>query len=612
MCGILGAVNLNQPFSEEEKALLSENLEKISYRGPDAASERHFNSLNNANDQSNIYLGHRRLSIIDLSADGTQPFSNDEEVFLIFNGEIYNYIELRAALKAKGQVFKTETDTEVIVNLYKEEGVQGFGKMNGMWSFMLYDKVKKQIILSRDRFSIKPLYIYEHDGLFIFSSEIKQILPFVDDLKPNKNVLGNYLTNYIIDYSEETFFEGINKLPAKSAMTIDLTKKTRQIEKYWDYQLEDFSDRKETDLVEEFQDLFQNAVKIRLRSDVKVGNTLSGGLDSSSIAVTADKVGRTKLTNLSMVSNDKKISEEHFLDILQEKNGIHIQKIRNDNLNPWTTVEKVIWHNDEPILSLSTVAHFNMMKAFKEKTDITVIMSGQGGDETLAGYNKYFFYNLLQAKNDKRLGRLVKEGFHMLPKFFGEFRLDMAKRYIGSNNKQEGIIDKVCNFEFKNEFNQTKFTNFRDRQTIDIDKFSVPALTHYEDRSSMHKSLEIRLPFLDYRLVNFNINLPIELKINNGYSKYMIRKAVKELPEEIAWRKDKKGFDTEENLFDNLETVKYVEQLFQNSILEKYGLIKADVFLKEFKSYLNGKVKYWVRHINRIIFAEIWAKTYLK
>lgn len=612
MCGILGAVHLNRPFTTKEEQLLSENLSKISYRGPDAFNEVFFNSLDASNEKSNIYLGHRRLSIIDLSEDGIQPFSNDNETFLIFNGEIYNYIELRTELKEKGQIFKTQTDTEVIVNLYKQEGIKGFEKMNGMWSFMLYDKVKKQVILSRDRFSIKPMYIYEKDGFFVFSSEIKQILPFVKDVQPNLNVLGNYLTNYIIDYSEETFFEGINKLPAKSAMTIDLNQKDFKTEKYWDFQIEDFSKRKEKDLIEEFRHLFQDSIKIRLRSDVKVGNTLSGGLDSSSIAVIADKVGSSKLTNLSVVSDNKKISEESFLDILQEKNGTQIRKIRNDKINPWESVEKVIWHNDEPILSLSTVAHFNMMKSFKEKTDITVIMSGQGGDETLAGYNKYFFYNLLQAKNDKRIGRLLKEGGYMVPKFFGEFQLDMAKRYIGFGNKKESIINKVCNFEFKNEFNQLKFTDFKQRQIIDIDKFSVPALTHYEDRSSMHQSLEIRLPFLDYRLVNFNINLPIQLKINKGYSKYMIRKAIHELPKEIAWRKDKKGFDTEENLFKHSKTTQYIKELFASSILEKYGLIKADVFLEEFQKFVGGKTSYWVRNVNRIIFAEIWAKTYLK
>ncbi|MEM9992272.1 MAG: asparagine synthase (glutamine-hydrolyzing), partial [Bacteroidota bacterium] len=361
MCGLLGAVHLHRPFTVEQQTQLEASLQMISYRGPDASSHKWFNTLTEATEQVNVFMGHNRLSIIDLSESGTQPFTNDDAVFIIFNGEIYNYLELRADLRKLGYDFQTDTDTEVIVNLYKAEGIEGFRKMNGMWAFMLYDQRKQQLILSRDRFSIKPLYYYtSEDGLLVFASEIKQLLPFVKDLKPNINVLGNYLHNYIVDYSNETFFEGIQKLPPKSAMTIDLKQKTKQIASYWDFKAADYSKRTAQDLKEEFKHLFEDAVRVRLRSDVKVGNTLSGGLDSSSIAVTADKINNTKLNNLSVVTKNKAYSEEQYVDLLIKEKGLLVQKLQNEASNPWQQVQQVIWHNDEPILSLSTVAHFNM------------------------------------------------------------------------------------------------------------------------------------------------------------------------------------------------------------------------------------------------------------
>lgn len=611
MCGILGAVNLERPFSDVEKNLLSKNLEKVSYRGPDAAGECLFSSSSIESDKPNIYLGHRRLSIIDLSEDGIQPFTSDEKVFLIFNGEIYNYIELREELKKEGQIFKTETDTEVIVNLYKSGGIEGFRKMNGMWSFILYDQVKQQIILSRDRFSIKPLYIYEEEGLFVFASEIKQILPFVKEVKPNLNVLGNYLMNYLLDYSNQTFFENINKCPPKTNITIDLSLKKKVISQYWDYKQEDYSDRSEQTLIEEFRFLLKDSIKLRLRSDVAIGNSLSGGLDSSSIAVLSKQIGTKDIQNVSVITKNQKHSEEKYVDILQEKAGIKIKKIQNDNTDPWGNIRNIIWQNDEPILSLSTVAHFNMMDFFSKHTKVKVVLSGQGADEILAGHRKYFIYKLAHLYGQNKIVDCAKETAAMLPNFCSKFNYDIAKRYLGEFGQRNSIQKKVITFQFKNFFTNLVSTDFRKTQLNDIDYLSVPALNHYEDRSSMHKSLEIRTPYLDYRLVNFATNLPVDMKINKGWSKYILRKSIIELPSEIAWRKDKKGFNVDEENFFHLMKSSFLKDLFKYSVLEKYGLINAKLFLKEIEKFKNGHKNFWVRDINRIIFAEIWAQLFL-
>lgn len=610
MCGILAALNLERPFDETEKTLLSKGLELISYRGPDARNYQYLSVGSKVSEKSNLFLGHNRLSIIDLSSDGTQPFTNDDKHTLVFNGEIYNYIELRKELQAKGHHFKTKTDTEVILNLYKEYGAAGFGRMNGMWAIVLYDSIKQKIILSRDRFSIKPLYYAKINGTIIFASEIKQITLFSSKNKINQNVLGNYLHSYLVDYSEETFFDNIYRIPASHNMTIDCLSGKEVLNKYWSFSKEDLSKRKSKELFEEWRALFTDAVKIRLRSDVKVGNTLSGGLDSSSIAIVADEVSEKPLTNISVVTDSKKHSEEQFVDILAERNSVNVQKIKIDNTNPRDLLEKVIWHNDEPILSLSTVAHFRMMQKFKEDTDITVILSGQGGDESLAGYNKYFFYEIKEQLREKNLFTATKSGFHLLSKVGNEVNLKYAKRYLGKSFQPKSIIESTTTFDYENAFLNTS-ANFRERQLLDINRFSVPALTHYEDRSSMHRSLEIRLPFLDHRLVNFNINLPLNLKISNGYSKYILRKSIPELPKEIAWRKDKKGFNTDEDIFYTPQNVIWIKSLFKNSVLAELGLLNRNLFIKEFDLFINKKSSYWGRDINRIIFAEIWAKTFI-
>lgn len=609
MCGIFAAISMTDHFTENQISLFHNSLEIIKYRGPDARSYKSFNSLSSEKQKSNIYLGHNRLAIIDLSEDGIQPFTNDNKIFLTFNGEIYNYIELRAELILKGHLFKTQTDIEVIVNLYKQYGTSGFNKMNGMWAFVLYDSDNKKIIASRDRFSIKPLYLLREGNCYYMSSEIKQILPFLSEKRINKNVLGNYLHKYIFDYSDNTFFQKIEKVKSKHNLVIDLATNTTTLEPYWDFVFDDFSGRSHISLQEEYQHLFHNAVEIRMRSDVKLGNTLSGGLDSSSIALVANKYSKEPLLNISVITKNKKFSEEKYVDELIKKN-ILVQKIQIDNTSPWANLKKIIWHNDEPILSMSTVAHFNMMKKFSEETDITVILSGQGGDESLAGYNKYFFYKLAELKRKGAYLSLFNDAIRLLPKFFSEFELNYAQRYLKGNGRKT-IIDEVVKFDYRNDFINTAKT-FVDRQILDINKFSVPALTHYEDRSSMHQSKEIRLPFLDYRLVNFSLNLPLEMKIHNGYNKYILRKSMKDLPNSIAWRRDKKGFTIDERSFYTKEGYFYIKSMFKNSKLESLGLIDANKFISEFDNFIKGKRKYWVRNINRIIFAEVWAKTYFE
>jgi asparagine synthase (glutamine-hydrolysing) len=294
--------------------------------------------------------------------------------------------------------------------------------------------------------------------------------------------------------------------------------------------------------------------------------------------------------------------------MLEDKNNLDVLKIPYDDVNPWTDVEKVIWHHDEPILSISTIAHYQMMRLLKEKTDITVVLSGQGGDEALGGYNKYFYHSLKDKLSTKDFTGFVKDFFLLLPKFSSEFSINAARRYTGLSGIQSNQFKCILNT--KPVFKSLMTANtFMDRQIVDYFQFSVPPLCHYEDRNSMAFSKEIRLPFLDYRLAEFSINLPLDLKMKNGFTKYILRLAMDELPSKLRWRKDKKGFTLDENRYFSGTHLEFIKSQFQFSKLDEMGIIDKKRLLK---SISNEKPTIWARDLGRLVFAEIWLKQFFK
>lgn len=611
MCGIFGYINLHTSKPLEEKEELQKSLDIISYRGPDNSSYKTFSS--NSSDGFNVFLGHNRLSIIDLSNSGNQPFSLFEKFHIVFNGEIYNYVEIKNDLISKGYTFSTNSDTEVLLMLYIDSGTSRFSELNGMWSFLIYDQEKNCIIASRDRFGVKPMYIFQKKDEIYFSSEIKQLLPYYKNKKINKEVLANYLHHYLVDYSNETFFEGITKLPAMHFLNINLNTKIQTLEKYWDFSKLDFSKASDEELIIDYKNLLTSAVQIRLRSDVKVGNTLSGGLDSSSIAVLANQLKGGDFFNYSVISDNKNVSEEKFVDYLVEQNKINVSKINFDKSNPWEQLDEVLFHNDEPILSLSAIAHFQMLGQLKNESDIIVVLSGQGGDESLAGYNKYFFFNIKNLISQGKYFEAFKEIAAITPRMGSEFKWNYAKRYIPFMQQlksKEDVFSNIIALQKPKSIIGAAL-DLAERQKLDITNFSVPALCHYEDRNSMAHSLEIRLPFLDYRLVNFSLNLPNHLKIKNGVNKQILRSAMTELPSEIRNRFDKKGFTIDENLQQNIYFLELMKKSFKDSALGDLGYINIDLLKKEILNIENSYSKIWVRDLNRILFAEIWAKKFL-
>src|SRR5438270_741879 len=447
MCGIFGAVKFKGYFEPERFDKFVELTNLVSYRGPDDhgyvrvdCHKGHWFLENQQHVPFDVFLGHRRLSIIDLSPAGKQPMTDGHGCWIVFNGEIFNFVELREELKTHGCQFRSQTDTEVILKVYQIFGESGFRKLNGMWAFAIADLPARRIVLSRDRFAIKPFYLLSQANEYYFASEIKQLIPMLGIKEPNRTVLSTYLAQGLVDYCDQTFFSGITKLEAKCNLVIlPLSGETKK-SCYWKYN--EASNAKPASVVEEFRELLLDSTRIRLRSDVKVGLLLSGGLDSSSLAVAVRETGNQALETYSVVSDDARFSEESFIDAVCDQLGLKSIKFRFQVHDLNELLMKTLYSNDEPFASLSVVAQFGIFRTIKKESDATVLLSGQGGDEVLLGYLKFFFFHIQElfrrGKISRALGQLILSAVRRTA--VRQFRLSEAKRYIPYLNRGKGSV----------------------------------------------------------------------------------------------------------------------------------------------------------------------------
>lgn len=616
MCGIFGALGVNRHFDRPDWEKFVALTDLVSYRGPDAsgylAVDTQAKTLHQP-DKFDIFLGHRRLSIIDLSASGNQPLSDGSGLWIVFNGEIFNYLELKKDLQEKGYEFKTKTDTEVILKIYREYGPDGFAHLNGMWAFALLDLPGHVLCLSRDRFSIKPLfYTRTPDGIF-FASEIKQLLPLLPQTEINRDTMFSYLAQGCLDHNDQTFYQNVYKVKPKHSLIIRLGGGEIAESKYWDFHLAPTP--KGVEAVERFRELFVDSVKIRLRSDVKIGALLSGGLDSSAIVMIAHELTRGNFDTYSIISDSEKYSEEKFVDILSGRKGIRNSKLPYRQAEALDSLPQVVFHQEEPFGGFSIVAQYKILEKIRKETDIIVVLSGQGGDEILMGYLKYFFFNLKELLRRGDFPAAARQVFFALMHrtVLSQFRMSEAKRYIPRGVPFWNRMNPAPYLRLKGDLEPIwEFSGITQRQILDIDKYSVPALTHYEDRNSMAHSLETRLPFLDHRLVNYTLSLPVEMKINHGWTKYVLRKSISELPELIKWRRDKQGFVTPEENWIRNDFRGAIRESFRKSLLEELGIIDARSFLAFYDEFLGGKRTILYSDISRVFLAELWARKFLK
>jgi asparagine synthase (glutamine-hydrolysing) len=618
MCGIAGVVTFRKNVAE----ILLKARDVQKHRGPDAEGFIQTRVLNKS-----IGLGHQRLSILDLSAAGNQPMAASNGLgWLVYNGEVYNYREIRADLEKCGRSFKSYSDTEVVLTALQEWGVEeALNRFNGMWAFAWLDLPNSCLVFARDRAGIKPIYILLSKEEIFFASEVKAILEMSSQkFSLNGQIIGEYLLQSQLDTGDETFFMGIRKIPAAHYGVLDLSvdKLSLQLKSYWTLPVKEQQFVNEENLAEEIRELFFDAVRLRLRSDVPVGVLLSGGVDSSSIAsavqVILGKNGNLNL--LSAISNDPSFDESPFIDKMTEYLGCSVNKVVLDFPpgRAFELLEQVCWYNDEPVGSFSNVAHYLLMREARN-LGITVVLSGQGADELLCGYKKYLGFYLQSLVRKGQFGKAFHEfwSFWRQGTVLSQFSIQEAKRYLpGSLKPSETDIRGPVLKDFTPlDIGLPPGMTVMERQALDIQRYSIPILTHYEDRMSMAWSREIRVPFLDYRLVEAMIPLPTKMKLHNGWTKWIFRKAMEShLPKEITWRKDKQSFvNPQEGWLREHLKQGVMDHFGEDSLIFRHQLVERRPLLSKYETYCRQKAgsgSIWFKDIFSPLALEIWLRKF--
>ena len=641
MCGITGIVNLDK--KTVDRKVLLDMTKALAHRGTD--DEGFF--IN-----KNIGLGHRRLSIIDLSKAGHQPmFYDNRNLAIVFNGEVYNYLEIREELKDKGYKFKSNSDTEVILAAYQEWGTSSLNKFNGMWAFAIYDKKRNLIFAARDRLGIKPFYYSISQDKFAFASEIKAILT-LPGFKPraNEKVVWEYLIGGLLDHSEETFFQGVRELRRGHYLILNLKSQISRpkadqpraenlkIKKYWDIDInKEITYKNDRDYAERFKQLMIDSVKLRLRSDVPIGSCLSGGLDSSLIVCIVNNFlrGEHKIDQLGKWQQtfsacyDKKIykncDEREFITAVVNKTQAQAHYVFPSGRLLKKEIEKLTYHQDAPFGSTSIYAQWNVFRE-AHKRKMKVMLDGQGADELLAGYDGYFNVYFAELLRQFNLLKFTSE-FYYFSQYHPEKIGTLLK--VGLKGAIRGYLGKYISRLIKNNLSENKLflPEFRDRyeypQIPKVSKnifrnslynqldYSLSSLLRYEDRNSMAFAIESRVPFLDYRLVEYIFSLPDNQKIRNGTTKWVMRKASYGLmPERIRNRQDKIGFATPEDVWLKRDLKDTMRKVFSSESFKSRGFYDQQKTLERFDQYLTGKIKnyqlFW-----RIYNLEIWYRIFI-
>ncbi len=592
MCGISGIFNLNGEPVDKQKLVKMNEL--IYHRGPDGQG---------VFTDNNIGIGSNRLAIIDLRNIADQPmYDHSGRYVIVYNGEIFNYVELREELVSKGYKFNNNSDTEVILNSYIEYGEDCLDKFNGMWSFAIWDKQERKLFCSRDRYGIKPFYYYKDKNSFIFGSEIKQILYCGVPKIPNDEIIYDYLVFNFIDHTEQCFFKNILKLPAGYKITA--SDKDFTVKRWYNLPVEkDFNSNGEK-FIGEFQELIHSSVKLRLRSDVEVGSCLSGGLDSSTIVclmngILKEEGKEANQKTYTACFDDIDIDERKFVEeVIKQTNSTKFY-LFPDSKELVADIDKLVYHQDEPFNSSSIFSQWCVFKKIHE-SNIKVVLDGQGSDELLLGYFSYFPFFLKQSLiNPFRFINEYLRGIATSQLGIGKFSANFVYfntqfvRYRHVKNE----ADKCINKDFLNLCDRkTIFHKMNGAKSLESNRLanlwnkSLPSLLRYEDKNSMAFSVEARLPFLDHRLVEFIFSLPYDKLIKNGWTKYILRESMKnKIPEDIRLRRGKLGFSVpQKRWFREIE--KYLNDTFSEKMASSKYIDKGKILVMMKKNNYNDKL----------------------
>ena len=598
MCGIAGIISPDATFISREQ--LQKMGHALSHRGPDGEGQW-------INNEGNVGLAHTRLAVIDLSLEGAQPMHYLNRYTIVYNGEIYNYIEIKEFLHKKGYRFTSNTDTEVILAAYdfwKEECLQQF---DGMFAFAITDVKENTVFAARDRFGEKPFYFVANQQYFAFASEMKALWSIgISKIMDNKMLLNYLALGHVQNATdkEQTFFENIFSLPPGYFLKLNIATLLYEQHSYWDIEPNIANTISSDDAIEKFNELFTQSIKRRLRSDVELGTSLSGGLDSSSILNNLLDT-KTDIKTFSAIFPGFEKDEAVYINLLANyfakgdasKERVDTCFTQPSALGLIKDFETLCYHQEEPFQSGSIYAQYKVFELAKTN-GVKVLLDGQGADETLAGYNKYIHWYLqqlvLQNKfttiaNEKKLlknnGQSFKWGIkNYIAAYFpahATIRLEQIdyNKTFGLKDINKDFLKSLIGREWEG-IRKPTINNLNDILYFNTRTMGLEELLRYADRNSMAHGREVRLPFLSHELVEFIFSLPANFKIKDGYTKWLLRAAMnKKLPDEIVWRKDKIGYEPPQaQWMQNEIMMDYIQEakrtLVNNNILQPDALNK--------------------------------------
>jgi len=627
MCGIVGILNLKEKRAID-KQLLKKMADVINYRGPDA--EGYY-----IDDYCG--LGHRRLSIIDLSEKGKQPMSNEDgSIWIVFNGAIYNFQEIRDELEKKGHKFNSNSDTEVIIHGYEEYGENILHQLRGMFAFAIWDSPNKKLFLARDRLGQKPLLYYKDEDKFIFASELKCLLQN-ESVKRDINLksLSNYL-NYGYVPAPKSIIQNVFKLLPGHYLTFVNNK--INIKKYWDISFNNVINKPEDYFTKKIIKNLKDATKLRMISDVPLGAFLSGGIDSSAVVAMMSEYSDSPIKTFAIGFKEEKYNELGYAKLVAEKYDTDHKEfiVEPDAIN---ILPKLVWHYNEPFADSSALPSYYVANLTRKY--VKVALNGDAGDENFAGYHRYVQDDVLKYVNylpkpifTKILNPLTKH----LPESRRNVLMNFLRRLkialkIASFSREEMYIRRMLTFddELKNEISSSKLNSLdisgkrllldefekcrtndfiNQRLFVDIKRYLPDDLLVKVDIATMANSLEARSPFLDYKFMEFNSTIPPKLKLNGSQTKYIFKKALRPyLPKKILYR-NKMGFGIPlEEWFENqFNDITEDTLLSRKSI--KRGYFKKDKIEKLIydhkKKIKNNGSKLW-----SLLWLELWHRIYI-
>ena len=580
MCGIAGYIG-NKKLNSFH---INNAFKYLYHRGPDSKGQKSL-SLG----ALNVSFIHTRLSILDLNVRSEQPFSYKDN-YIIFNGELYNYLEVKDKLKKLGYKFNTSGDTEVILAAYEYYGKECVNYFEGMWSFAIYDHKNKEIFISRDRFGEKPLLFHYNGNELFFASESKTLISLMaGNTSINDYYIKNYLSNGFrwLFKSDHTPYKNVNRLNSGENLIIDSNMNIKRY-KYW---LPKFNEStlKKSDIIEGAQYYLNKSLKLRMRSDVPIAFCLSGGIDSGSLVSLNQKLYNERIDTFSIIDSDERYNEQAEIDYLTTSLNINNYQTKLNNNNFMHNFKELINHHNEPVATVSYYIHSFLQKMISEK-GYKVVISGTGADELFAGYYDHSLYWLAETYSENTIDARIKEWESNIGKFIQNKELKNPLKFIEDRTVRNYLYDSnevLNNLLYSNEieeFKEVKYTDnlLKNRMANELLNEVVPVILDQDDKNSMMQSIENRSPFLDTDLVNFAYSIPTDYLFNKGFSKSILREAVKGiLPERIRLNKEKKGFNASIKTLLNLKDEKVRNELLVDSPIFDF------VDRKRFEDYLN-------------------------